>query len=523
LTSRKSRRKRDRSQSSSRDLRRQSFSPPPTKKSRRIRKKDAVSRNRRRDGKVDCSSKNSRKSKTRPNSPHSRHGRGLSGRNQRSFSNHRGRCSDDNVRREVRHTSKSQSRRRVDSARRMEIRSPTKLPHQQQWQYQFEPRVNQSHPRLWVKNHQKLKSKCNERLGRTNFQVRRHNDRSPNDRLNINRQIDNRVMRFNKRLANLAAKGTKGQETNFNIKRRRGTSNHFSSKRKRVVNTLSRTKKPKLEFSPVRLPSNVPSDTKLSNSRFKEITFVSPSPSSSSPVGAKNSHSRKSSHGKSKSKKSKSDSQKKILDDKNESTKLEEKSSLEEIDPIELLEPEDKATRLKRILGPTLKILSEGAYGEKYSSFLKEHGLTSSSVPQFFSKHNLPKPGPRERRLNELLSLVGPVSEPLFGGTLIWSKSIPRKSNLESNSTHRTGNPTLAPLRPPIAMAQPKTEGFEEEYKEEAYQIFPKPKPKPVRLKKLPPAPVRTMGKDRNVCIPFSMRYQDSRRQTPRTSTLDFI
>jgi len=187
------------------------------------------------------------------------------------------------------------------------------------------------------------------------------------------------------------------------------------------------------------------------------------------------------------------------------------KSNNQEIEPIELLVPEDKSTRLKRILGPMLQILSQGAYGEKYSSILKEHNLVSSTVPHFFSTHNSPKLGPRERRLNELLSLVGPVTELLCGGKLIWSKSILHSSNLDTNSTIRTEKPTFVPLRPPIAIAHPKAEGFEE-YTEEEYQIFPKPKP--VRQKKPPPAKDRTVVKNKKNCIPFSMRYHESRRQT---------
>jgi len=274
LTSRKSRRKRDWSRSSSRDIRRESYSPPPTKKSR-ARKKDAVTINRWKDGKVDCFNKNGRKSKSRPKSPHARHSRGLTGRDQRSFSDHRSKRRDDSVRWELRHRSQSQSGRRVDTARRVEIRSFSKQPYQPQQHYQAGPRVNPSHSRLPSKNHNKQhwsSSECNERSGRNSYQGRRYTERALNNKVhqrfkNI-RQVNNRVTRFHKRLTNLTSKG-RSPEIKFKIKQRR-TSNHFSSKRKRVVNTIYKTKR-------AELPSKSSSKSKLLNNRFKEKSIPSSS------------------------------------------------------------------------------------------------------------------------------------------------------------------------------------------------------------------------------------------------------
>jgi len=522
LTSRTSRRKRDRSLSTSRDRRRESYSPPPVKKSRRTSKKDSASSKDRRkqyDEKLNSSSKNGRKRKRRTKSNSSQFRRwrsGISGGEMRLISDRRSsRGSDDSSRREVRNSSQSQTRRRVDSSRRVEIRSPNKLPYQQ---LSAGSRDNPLYPRLRQKNHHEPPYNSSEyamRKGRDNFQGRRHSERRDpkmSHRLNNNRQFEKRTSRFTSRLSKLLPKQRRGLETNFNTKQRRGPPNHFSSKHKRVVNTFYRTKRVELEPPPPGLPSNMPSKPKLPSNRPQETTSVS-SPQLTSKRAARSQDS-KASH-----KVSKSDA----------GTSDVSKGSTQESESIfdtQLLRPEDKATRFRRILGPMLSLITEGVYGEKYNPIFRKYNLLPSKLPRKTSKHRVPKIGPREKRLNELLSLVAPISEPLVGGTLIWSKpkQVSCKASTETNSGLKIQQPYLAPLRPQIAMARPKTEVFEEEYKEEKYMIFPKPKPTP----QMPPptAPFRTVLKDDNFSnTAFARRYQDPRRlpRRPVTSTLDFI
>jgi len=521
LTSRTSRRKRDRSLSTSRDRRRESYSPPPVKKSRRTSKKDSASSKDRRkqyDEKLNCSSKNGRKRKRRTKSNSSQFRRwrsGLSGGEVRLISDRRGsRGSDDSSRREVRNSSQSETRRRVDSSRRVEIRSPNKLPYQQ---LSGGSRDKSLYPRLRQKNHHELPYNSSAmRKGRDNFQGRRHSERRDpkmSHRLDNNRQFEKRTSRFTTRLSKLLPKQRRGLETNFNTKQRRGPPNHFSSKHKRVVNTLYRTKRVELEPPPPGLPSNMPSKPKLPSNRPQETTSLS-SPQLTSKRAARDQDS-KASH-----KVSKSDAG--ALDVSKGSSQKESESVFD----TQQLRPEDKATRFRRILGPMLSLVTEGVYGEKFNPIFRKYNLLPSKLPQKSSKHRIPKVGPREKRLNELLSLVAPISEPLVGGTLIWSKpkQVSRKANTETNSGLKIQQPYLAPLRPQIAMARPKTDVFEEEYKEEKYMIFPKPKPTP----QMPPptAPIRTVFKDDGLNNPaFARRYQDPRRlpRRPVTSTLDFI
>jgi len=124
---------------------------------------------------------------------------------------------------------------------------------------------------------------------------------------------------------------------------------------------------------------------------------------------------------------------------------------------IRLRDPEDRSTRLRRILGPMLPLLIENC-GPKKFDVLKKLGLANTQPDSSTTQQ-----APRERRLTELLSLIGPVSKPSRRGRLIWSRSVKVSSMVPPKECLSGTNlkPEAAPINcsPPSAKVEPFQDG----------------------------------------------------------------